>query len=569
MPMPPNGPRAIGRYTPRNRRRVLCVSPRYANSFGTFDHAFPLMGGVKAFMPPQGLLLIAGLIPPGWDVKFVDENIREVTEAELHWADVVFLSGMHIQRDHIHDLTGRVRAHGRIAVLGGPSVSAAPEWYPDVDFLHCGEAGDGTLQLFEALDESAHRPAQQRCFRTAERLPLTDFPSPAYHLIDPTEYLLASVQFSSGCPFTCEFCDIPALYGRNPRLKTPLQIIAELDALADRGVVSTYFVDDNFIANPRAALELLPHLVEWQRRRDYQVRLSCEATLNIATYPKILALMREAFFTNIFCGIETPEVEGLRAMKKTQNLRAPILEAVQTLNRYGMEVAAGIIMGLDTDTDETAQVIIDFTRASQIPIATVNLLYALPQTPLYERLRKAGRLVSDEGRDSNIDFLRGYDTVLAEWQRVIETVYEPGALYRRYAHQAVACFPNRLGPREPLRNATWPAVRRALFILGRIVWRVGLRGDYRRHFWRMAWRQISRGKIETMFQVAMVAHHLITHARECTRGTKQASNYSSRRIGEPAGRRPPGDGLPASRLPLGPGHGQRGGVGGVAGVTGM
>jgi radical SAM superfamily enzyme YgiQ (UPF0313 family) len=344
------------------------------------------------------------------------------------------------------------------------------------------------------------------------------------------EYLLGSVQFSSGCPFTCEFCDIPALYGRNPRLKTPQQIVAELDALADRGVVSVYFVDDNFIANPRAALDLLPHLVAWQRRRDYQVRLSCEATLNIAAYPNLLALMREAHFTNIFCGIETPEVEALRAMRKTQNLRAPILDAVATLNRHGMEVASGIILGLDTDTDETAQTIIEFTRASQIPIVTVNLLYALPQTPLYERLRGARRLVSDEGRDSNIDFLRGYNTVVADWKRVVESVYEPGALYARYAHQAASCYPHRLGPREPLRHATRPALRRAFAILARLLWHVGVRGDYRKHFWRMAWQQLSRGKVETMFQVAMVAHHLITYARECTHNLKPASNYSARQI---------------------------------------
>ena len=541
--------RAIRQFTPRNRRRVLCVSPSYANSFGTFQHAFPLMGDVKAFMPPQGLLLVAALVPAEWEVRFVDENIRPATEAEFAWADAVFLSGMHIQRTRINDLNRRAHAHGKLTILGGPSVSAAADHYPDVDILHCGEVGDSTLRLFEALDRSVRRPPRQECFRTAERLPLTDFPSPTYHLIDVMKYLLGSIQFSSGCPFTCEFCDIPALYGRNPRLKTPQQIIAELDTLADRGVVSVYFVDDNFIANPRAALELLPHLVEWQHRRDYQVRLSCEATLNIAKYPKILSLMREAFFAGIFCGIETPEPDALRAMRKTQNLRIPILDAVETLHRHGMEVSAGMIMGLDTDTDETAQTIIDFTRAARIPIVTVNLLYALPATPLYERLRRAGRLVSDEGRDSNIAFLRGYDTVVADWQRVVRTIYEPKTLYERYVHNAAATYPNRLGPRDPMRHATWPAICRALTILTRMVWRIGTRGDYRRHFWRMAWRTLSRGRIETLFQVCMVAHHLITYARECTRGLKQASHYSPRQIEEPADPRSSGGVLAPSGPP--------------------
>jgi hypothetical protein len=189
-----------------------------------------------------------------------------------------------------------------------------------------------------------------------------------------------------------------------------------------------------------------------------------------------------------------------------------------------------MIMGLDTDFDESAQTIIDFTRAAQIPIVTVNLLYALPAPPLYERLRRAGRLVSDEGRESNIAFLRGYDAVVADWQGVVGSIYEPGALYERFTYQAAATYRNRLGPRKPWRHATRPAIRRTLTILARMVWRLGIRGDYRRHFWRMAWHTLSRGKVETLFQTSMVAHHLITYARECTRGLKQASHYSPRQI---------------------------------------
>ncbi len=179
--------------------------------------------------------------------------------------------------------------------------------------------------------------------------------------------------------------------------------MAEIDELADSGTPSIYFVDDNFIANPRAALDLLPHLVEWQQRRDYTVRLSCELTLNVVEYPEILKLMREAFMTHVFCGVETVEPDALRAMSKRQNLRTPILQSVDTINSYGIEVAAGIILGLDTDTPETPNAIIEFIEASQIPIVTPNLLVALPHTPLYERLQKANRLNSCEGRDSNIE----------------------------------------------------------------------------------------------------------------------------------------------------------------------
>jgi len=518
-------------FVPRQRRRILLVFPRYSHSFGTFNHAFPLMGNVKAFMPPQGILLIAALLPRQWEVKFVDENIRAITPKELAWADIVFTSGMHIQRDKIHDLIERAHRAGKPVALGGPSVSAAPEYYPTADYLHCGEAGDGTVRLLQALDDSVARPEKQIIFRTIDRLPMAEFPSPAYHLIDVRQYLLGSVQFSSGCPYTCEFCDIPGLYGRNPRLKTPEQIISELDALADGGAVSVYFVDDNFIGNPKAAQELLPHLIAWQKKRDYQVRLACEATLNMSGHTKILELMREAFFVSVFCGIETPEPEALRFIKKGQNLRSPILEAVRKMNSYGLEVASGIIMGLDTDTPKTPQALIDFAELSGIPIMTVNILYALPHTPLYDRLEKAGRLLGDAaGRDSNIEFLRPYEDVVTDWRRVIGHIFSPEQLYARYQYNIEHTYPHRLGPAKPWKQATPKNLLRALSILLRIVWRIGIRGNYREQFWKMAIAQAKLGNIENIFQVAMVAHHLITYAQECVSGAMQSSNYSARRV---------------------------------------
>jgi radical SAM superfamily enzyme YgiQ (UPF0313 family) len=530
-PAPAAEPSGLRGFRPQNRRKILLAFPRYSYSFGTFNHAFPLMGDVKGFMPPQGILVIAALIPQEWEITFVDENIRRVTPEEFAWADAVFISGMHIQRERIHDLTRRAHAAGKVVALGGPSVSSAPDYYPAVDLLHCGEVGDATLRLFERLDETVARPEAQILYRTIERLPMTEFPTPAYDRIDIRDYLLGSVQFSSGCPFTCEFCDIPALYGRNPRLKSPDQVVQELDLLADGGCVSVYFVDDNFIGNPKAAESLLDALIEWQKRRDCQVRLACEATLNMAGHTRILEKMQQAFFTNCFFGIETPDPAALKAMKKGQNMRMPILEAVQTVNRYGIEAASGIIMGLDTDTDETPQALMDFALVSQIPIMTVNILYALPNTALYTRLEKDRRVLHDvENRDSNIVFLQPYETVVRNWQRVIAEVYSPGNLYARYAYNAIHTYPNRIKPKNPLTQATWPNIRRALGIFRRIIWRVGIRSDYRRLFWKMAWTELKQGNVETMFQVAMVAHHLITYARECTQGKMQSSNYSVRQV---------------------------------------
>src|SRR6266550_1373053 len=517
-------------FSPLQQRRILLLFPRFSYSFGTFNHAFPLMN-VKAFMPPQGILLVAALLPKTWEARFVDENVRAATAEDFDWADVVFTTGMHIQRMQINDIAQRAHQAGKPVALGGPSVSSAPQYYADADFLHLGEAGDGTLRLFEWIDQSPDRPERQTSFRTADKLPLDQFPVPGYWHIRVLDYLLGSVQFSSGCPFTCEFCDIPALYGRNPRLKRPEQILRELDELADGGAVSIYFVDDNFIGNPKAAQELLPHLVEWQKRRDYSVRLSCEATLNIASYPDLLEQMRQAFFTNLFVGIETPEPVALRAMKKTQNLRAPILEAVRTINRYGIEVASGIILGLDTDTPETPRAIIDFARESQIPIMTVNILYALPNTALYRRLEAAGRILPEEDsahRDSNIQFLVAYEEVVRRWLEVIAAIYRPEVLYARYDSNAAHTYPHRLRPTQPWKQVTSQNLRRGLGILARVIWKVGLTGDYRRVFWKMCVKQTRQRNFETFFQVAMVAHHLITYARECLEGKLQASNYSKR-----------------------------------------
>ena len=515
------------RHVSRTSRRVLCVFPRYAKSFGTFQHAYPLFGGrVRAFMPPQGLLAVASYLPEGWQVRFVDENSRAATDDDLRWADVVFTSGMHIQRGQIHDITRRAHAHDKPVALGGPSVSGCPEYYPDVDFLHVGEIGDATDRLIAAIDDSVQRPGRQVRFDTVERLPLNEFPTPAYDLIPIREYFIANIQYSSGCPYSCEFCDIPELYGRNPRLKSPEQVLAELDRIAAAGATSVYFVDDNFIGNQKAALELLPHLVAWQETNQYPLRFACEATLNIAKNDRVLALMREAGFITVFCGIETPEPEALRSISKDQNLRMPLLDAVQRINSYGIEVVSGIILGLDTDGPETAAHIIEFVRASNIPVLTINVLYALPKTPLWRRLAAEGRLLPDGTRESNVAFKLPYETVIDMWRRCISAAYEPDALYERFAWNVEHTFANRKDyPRSPQRES-WENVRMGFGLLARVLWRVGVRSHYRRTFWRLALPALRRGAIEPLLHVAIVSHHLIEFTRDCLEGRGESSFYS-------------------------------------------
>ncbi|MFB9237793.1 B12-binding domain-containing radical SAM protein [Plantactinospora siamensis] len=508
-------------------RRVLAVSPRYARSFGTFDHAFPLLG-VAAFMPPQGLLTVAGFLPPHWPVRFVDENVRPLTDADLEWAEIVLISGMHVQRERTRAIAARAAALGRVCVLGGPSVSADPDLYPEVDLLHVGELGDATVELVARLGADPGRPARQEIYRTADRLPLADFPQPRYDLIDPADYLLASVQFSSGCPFRCEFCDIPALYGQRPRRKSVPAVLAELDALLARGNPgSVYFVDDNFIADPRAAVELLTGLVQWQRDRGYPVTFACEATMNLAKRTDILAKMREAAFTTVFMGVESPDLAGLRLMRKTQNLATPLEVAVATLNRHGLEVVAGIILGLDTDDERSGQRVLDFIATTRIPMLTINLLHALPRTPLWDRLSAAGRIVPAEaGRESNVDFLRPYDAVVADWRRTVTTAFRPEALYERFAYQLTHTYPNRL-PR-PARRPEARELRRGLAILARTLWHAGVRSGYRRTFWRTARPLLRRLELEHLVHIAVVAHHLSTFAAEVAAGRAEKCFYNPR-----------------------------------------
>ncbi|GJE44663.1 B12-binding domain-containing radical SAM protein [Methylobacterium soli] len=510
-------------------RRILCVFPAYTPSFGTFSHAYPLMGGVKAFMPPQGLLLIAAYMPDSWECRFIDENIRRATPDEFAWADAVFVSGMHIQAPQIRDINARAHAAGKVTVLGGPSVSGSPEQYPDFDYLHLGEIGDATDQLVEILDRDVSIPASQHRLETRERLALSDFPAPAYEAAPLKRYLIGSLQFSSGCPYRCEFCDIPQLYGRQPRLKTPEQMCAELDAIiAQPGHPAVvYFVDDNFIGNRKATKDMLPHLVAWQKANDYPLQFACEATLNMAKQPDILALMREANFMTVFVGIETPEEDALAGIDKKHNAAVPMYEAIETLNSYGLEVTSGIILGLDSDTEQSEDKLIDFIDRSGIPVLTINLLQALPKTPLWDRLTREGRLVHDAALESNVLFKRPHDDVVASWRKAIAHAYTPDKIFDRFRHQVETTYPHRI--KTPTKGKlTRTNLRRGLILGFNIVLRVGILSDYRRPFWQAAGHALRRGQIEAVFNMGFVAHHLIRFTREALRGEHNASFYAAK-----------------------------------------
>ena len=271
---------------------------------------------------------------------------------------------------------------------------------------------------------------------------------------------------------------------------------------------------------------MLPHLVAWQKKHGYPLSFACEATLNIAKQTDILALMREAAFNTIFVGIETPELDALKGMRKEHNAAVPMMEAIRTLNSYGMEITSGIILGLDTDTDNSAAALIDFIEASQIPILTINLLQALPKTPLWDRLARDNRITDDAALESNVRFLRPYDEVVASWRRCIAHAYEPKNLFARFKHQVDVTYVNRMV--TPARGKlTWDNLRAAAVLAFRLAWRVGVKSDYRREFWSAVGYALKRGQIDQAFGMGFVAHHLIQFTREALRGEQNAGFYST------------------------------------------
>jgi hypothetical protein len=272
---------------------------------------------------------------------------------------------------------------------------------------------------------------------------------------------------------------------------------------------------------------MLPHLVEWQKRHGYPIQFACEATLNIAKQLDILELMRQAAFITIFVGIETPELEALKGIVKEQNAAVPMLEGIRTINSYGLEVTSGIIFGLDTETADSERRLIEFVEASQVPILTMNLLQALPKTPLWDRLAKAGRIVDDPDLESNVRFLRPHDEVLASWRRTIAYCYEPSRVFARYRHQIEATYANRI--RTPARaKLTWRNLRRGVILTFNLTVRIGILADYRGVFWAAVRHALTRGRIEDIFGMTFVAHHLILFTRDALRGRERASFYTSK-----------------------------------------
>ncbi len=480
--------------------KVLMVYPEFPDTFWSFKHALPFQGKRSAY-PPLGLLTVSALLPAGWQRRVVDLNVRRLKDADLDWAEVVFFSGMMVQGPSMKEQIARAKRRGLRTVVGGPITSAHDPAIAEADHVVEGEAEE----IIPALAADLER-GEARAFYKATQLPdLTQVPVPHLRLADLRRYSAMAVQFSRGCPFTCEFCDIIEIYGRRPRTKTPEQVLAEFEQiyrLGWRGPV--FLVDDNFIGNKKCVKALVPRLVEWMRDHKFPFSLFTEASVNLAEDRDLLRMMREAHFTRVFLGIETPVEESLKETTKFQNLRMDLLESVRLIQSYGIEVMAGFIVGFDSDPSDVFERQVRFIREAAIPLSMVGLLNALPNTQLWRRLKAEGRLLKQSlGNNTLLDlnFIPKMDAqqLLEGYRRILQTIYNPKEYFER-----VSAFLSQLGAaaRAPIVPSDVMAVLRSL-------WRQGLLSSYRKEYWKFLAETLLRHRqhLDKAITLAIMGHH--------------------------------------------------------------
>jgi radical SAM superfamily enzyme YgiQ (UPF0313 family) len=370
---------------------IVLISPRFKPSYWGLDYAMPMFDG-KAILPVMALPLLASLTPPEHSVTVIDENVEEIDWERCQRADIVGVTGMIVQRERIREILTELKRRGVFTVLGGAWITVRPEDFaglPDVIFV--GEAEETWPQFLAEWSEGRHGT----CYEQADKTDMATVPAPRIDLLKMRHYVYGSIQVSRGCPFTCEFCDIIAVFGRRPRLKTSAQVIVELDNLLAAGKRDAFVVDDNLIGNKKAIKPILRDIIAWQRAKGYPLNFTTEASIDLAEDDEMIELMVEANFESVFIGIESPNEASLRETKKIQNLtdrKGTVLDKVHHIQNSGLEVLCGMIVGFDNDDSSVFAAQRHFVAQSRIVMATVNILFALPKTPLYTRLQQAGRL---------------------------------------------------------------------------------------------------------------------------------------------------------------------------------
>lgn len=504
-------------------KRLLLVYPRFPETFWGYQRALRFLG-LRATHPPLGLLTVGGMLPPDYETRLIDLNVETLEDGHLRWADLVLTGGMMIQRPSVEQIVEDCRAVGVPVVIGGPDATSSAAELPASAHLVLGEAESS--QFRESVGEMIGSSERIILDLRQESQGISDSPLPRYDLIRLKDYASMALQMSRGCPFKCEFCDIPFLFGNRTRYKSVDRTISELDLLLEHGWRgSVFWVDDNFIGNKRDCKEILPHVRDWQETNGMPFQFYTQASVNLAGDRKLLELMREAGFDNVFLGIETPIEESLLETRKLQNMRFDLQESVRTIQRAGMEVMAGFIIGFDNDPSDIDRHLVRFIQSSGVPVAMTGLLTAIPGSPLYDRLRTEDRLLeTDAEREGNntFQFAFNFKTVqkpaqlIQAYKNTLREIYAKPENYFRRVEELY----RRLGPARtsnpPLTPARSKALVRSLLMIPRS--RYGL--SYGRFLLRTLRRYPSR------FQDA-VRHGIIgAHFYQLTRDRLAAHEFN-------------------------------------------
>jgi radical SAM superfamily enzyme YgiQ (UPF0313 family) len=480
---------------------ILLVSPQSPDTFWSFKHVLRFVSKRSTF-PPLGLLTVAALLPRDWLLKVVDLNVARLRDEDLRQADVVMLSAMLVHEPSVREIVARCKVLGKRVVAGGPLFTTGHEAFPEIQHFVLGEAEEIMPQV--VADLQAGR--LQQIYQATGRPSMALSPPPRWDLIELRHYVTMAVQFSRGCPFDCEFCDIIVMNGRVPRTKTPAQVITELEVLRQRGWRDMVFiVDDNFIGDKRRTKGLLHELIAWRKRTGAEMGFLTEASVNLADDAELRRLMVEAGFTKVFVGIETPVAESLVECHKFQNQGRDLVAAVQTLQRDGLQVMGGFIVGFDSDKPDIFKRQFEFIQRSGVVTAMVGLLSALPQTRLYLRLKREGRLEtksSGNNTDATLNFRPKLNREFLQsgYRELMKKLYEPRAYYQRIRTFMKNHRPT--GPSLRLSREDFQAFLKSFWLLG--VWHRG-----RVAYWRFFWSTLLRRPSQFRYgmELAIVGYH--------------------------------------------------------------
>lgn len=456
---------------------ILMVYPEFPDTFWSFKHALHFVGK-NASSPPLGLVTVAAMLPQEWSMRLVDLNTSTLHQKDIEWADLVFISAMIVQKSSAIKVIGRAKQAGKTIVAGGPLFTAEYNEFEDVDYLVLNEA-EITLPLFLADLEQGQAV---HVYQTDQYPDITHTPAPRWDLLNLRQYESLSIQFSRGCPFNCDFCNVTALLGHRPRTKTAEQIIAELDSIYALGWRrNIFFVDDNFIGNKRILKEsVLPSLIEWRKDKT-GCNFLTEASINLADDAELMDMMVRAGFNSVFVGIETPSEESLTECHKVQNKNRNLVESVKRLQHNGLQVMGGFIVGFDSDTPSIFQRQIDFIQKSGIVTAMVGLLQAPYGTELYRRLQDEGRVIhgmSGDNADGRTNIIPKMEltTLQDGYRHILEEIYSPGPFYERVK--------NFLKEYRPVYSPVHLEMQEILAFFRSIYW-LGIRGKERREYWKL------------------------------------------------------------------------------------